>query len=166
MDTAPIVVGFDGSDFASEALRKGLGLASKLGVPVRIVRAWTISNAPRPKTWEPGFVPPVDDFADAVLAQLTEATASIVAEHPEVEVSYHVPHGAAGRELLRASEGARLIVVGTRGLGGFSGLLLGSVTGQLVEHAHCDVLVSRRRSGDQAPPRSLRLDQAIDPDAS
>lgn len=166
METAPVVIGYDGSDFSAEALHKGLWLASKLGAPARIVRAWTISNAPRPASWEPGYVPPVDDFAEAVRAELEEATAAIVAEYPGVDVSYDVPHGAAGRELIRASESARVIVVGTRGLGGFAGLLLGSVTGQLVEHAHCDVLVSRRSSGDQAPPRSLRLDRAIDPDES
>lgn len=163
MDTAPIVIGYDGSDFSAEALRKGLLLASKLGVPARIVRAWTISNAPRPATWEPGFVPPVDDYAAAVLAELKEATAATVAEFPGVEVGYDVPHGAAGRELVRASRTARVVVVGTRGLGGFAGLLLGSVTGQLVEHAHCDVLVSRRGEGDQAPPRQRELDQVIDP---
>ena len=163
MDNAPIVIGYDGSEFAAEALRKGLWLASKLGAPARLVRAWTISNAPRPKTWEPGFVPPVDDFAQAVLEQLQAQTAAIVADYPGVEVSYDVPHGAAGRELIRASEGARVVVVGTRGLGGFSGLLLGSVSDQVVEHAHCDVLVSRRQSGDQAPPRTLKLDQVISP---
>ena len=94
---APIVIGFDGSDFAREALRKGLWLAAKLGAPVRIVRAWTISNAPRPKTWSPGYVPPVDDFAQAVLDDLSAATASVRAEYPGVEVSLEAPHGAAGR---------------------------------------------------------------------
>jgi nucleotide-binding universal stress UspA family protein len=163
MEDSPIVIGYDGSDFAAEALRKGLWLASKVGAPARIVRAWTISNAPRPKTWEPGFVPPVDDFAEAVLELLKAQTAAIVAEFPDVKVSYEAPHGAAGRELIRASEGARVVVVGTRGLGGFSGLLLGSVSDQVVEHAHCDVLVIRRTSGDQAPPRTLKLDQLIDP---
>ena len=49
-DLAPIVIGYDGSDFSDEALAKGLWLASKLGAPAVIVRAWTISNAPRPKT--------------------------------------------------------------------------------------------------------------------
>ncbi|MGC3995218.1 MAG: universal stress protein [Propionicimonas sp.] len=166
MAEAPIVIGFDGSDFAAEALRKGLWLASKLGAPARVVRAWTISNAPRPRTWEPGYVPPVDDFAAAVLEQLKDQTAAIVAEFPGVDVAYEAPHGAAGRELIRASEGARIVVVGTRGLGGFSGLLLGSVSDQVVEHAPCDVLVTRRRSGDQSPPRSLQLDQVIAPEGS
>lgn len=164
MEEAPIVIGYDGSDFAVEALRKGLWLASKLGAPARVVRAWTISNAPRPKTWAPGYVPPVDDFADAVLEQLRAQTAGVVAEFPGVDVVYEAPHGAAGRELIRASEGARVVVVGTRGLGGFSGLLLGSVSDQVVEHARCDVLVTRRSSGDQAPPRRLKLDQVIAPE--
>lgn len=161
---APIVIGFDGSDFAREALRKGLWLAAKLGAPVRIVRAWTISNAPRPKTWSPGYVPPVDDFAQAVLDDLSAATASVRAEYPGVEASLEAPHGAAGRELIKASAGAQLVVVGTRGLGGFSGLLIGSVSDQVVEHAQCDVLVTRRASGDQAPPRTLKLDRALDPE--
>ncbi len=163
-EQAPIVIGFDGSDFADEALRKGLWLAAKVGAPAVVVRAWTISNAPRPKTWEPGYVPPVEDFAAAVLDQVKEETAKVVAEFPDVAVSYAAPHGAAGRELIRASEGAQVVVVGTRGQGGFSGLLLGSVSDQVVEHAHCDVLVTRRRTGDQAPPRRQTLDQFISPD--
>lgn len=160
-DSAPIVIGFDGSDFADEALRKGLWLASKVGAPARIVRAWTISNAPRPGTWAPGYVPPVDDFAAAVLDQLKAQTAARLAEFPGVDVTFAVPHGAAGRELLKASEDARVIVVGSRGLGGFSGLLVGSVSDQVVEHAKCDVFVVRRANGDQAPPRTLKLDQAM-----
>ena len=161
-DSAPIVIGYDGSDFADEALQKGLWLASKVGAPARIVRAWSISNAPRPASWVPGYVPPVEDFADAVLAQVRNQTARGLAEYPDVPVTFAVPHGAAGRELLKASEDARVIVVGTRGLGGFSGLLLGSVSDQVVEHAHCDVFVTRRPSGDQAPGRTLKLDQAME----
>lgn len=162
-DSTPIVIGYDGSDFADEALRKGLWLASKVGSPAVIVRAWSISNAPRPASWAPGYVPPVDDFAQAVLEQVTAQTAARVAEFPDVAVSFEVPHGAAGRELIKISERARVIVVGTRGLGGFSGLLLGSVSDQVVEHARCDVLVIRR-AGDQSPPRTLKLDQAIEPE--
>jgi nucleotide-binding universal stress UspA family protein len=162
-DSAPIVIGYDDSDFAKEALRKGLWLAAKLGAKVRVVRAWTISNAPRPKTWAPGYVPPVDDYAAAVLEEFHAQVAAVLAEFTTVEVALEVPHGAAGRELIKASEGAQMVVVGTRGLGGFSGLLLGSVSDQVVEHARCDVLVVRRPHGDQAPPRLGKLDQAIAP---
>jgi len=162
-EQAPVVIGYDDSDFSREALRKGLWLAAKLGAKARIVRAWTISNAPRPSTWEPGYVPPVDDFAAAVHTELERQVAPVLVDFPTVEVSLEVPHGAAGRELIKASVGAQVVVVGTRGLGGFSGLLLGSVSDQVVEHAACDVLVVRRPDGDQAPPRTVRLDRAIEP---
>lgn len=162
--SGPIVVGYDGSDFADEALRKALWLAEKLDERLIVVRAWTISNAPRPRSWAPGYVPPVEDFAEAVLEQLKTQVAARLADHPGVAVEYLTPHGAAGRELVKASLGARLLVVGTRGQGGFAGLLLGSVSDQVVEHAQCDVLVTRRRDGDQAPPRQLKLDTAIEPD--
>ncbi|PFG18294.1 nucleotide-binding universal stress UspA family protein [Propionicimonas paludicola] len=147
---APVVIGYDGSVFAAHALRKGLAVASALGAPVRIVRAWTISNAPRPRTWAPGYVPPVDDYAEAIREQLAEEVAAELAAHPDLAVSLEVPHGAAGRELVNASHDAQLVVVGTRGLGGFSGLLLGSVSDEVVEHAHCDVLVVRTRSDGEA----------------
>lgn len=161
MDGAAIVIGYDGSEFAGEALRKGLWLAQKVGAEARVIRAWTLSNAPRPASWSPGYVPPVDEFEAAVLEQLRAAVEPLRADFPGVEVSYQAPHGAAGRELLKASQDAQVLVVGTRGLGGFAGLLLGSVTGQLVEHASCDVLVCRRNTGDQSPERALRLDQAL-----
>ena len=162
---APIVVGNDGSDFAQVALAKALWLASKLGAPVRVIRAWSLSNAPRPATWTPGYVPPPEDFAAAVLSDLQGDVAAKLAQYPDVQVSLETPHGAAGRELVRASEGAQIVVVGTRGLGGFKGLLLGSVSDQVVEHASCDVLVVRKATGDPAPGRTRPVDQALEPHA-
>ncbi|MDR1853076.1 MAG: universal stress protein [Propionibacteriaceae bacterium] len=164
MEQLPITVGFDGSEFSKTALRKGLQMGRRLALPVRVIRAWSISNAPRPANWSKGYVPPIEEFAEAVLAQVKEQTAAIIAEFPEVEVIFSVPHGAAGRELIRASETSEMIVVGTRGSGGFSGLLLGSVSDQVVGHASCDVLVTRKLSGDQAPPRTLTLDASIEDD--
>jgi nucleotide-binding universal stress UspA family protein len=147
-----VVIGYDGSAFAKNALRKGLAVASALGAPVRIVRAWTMSNAPRPRSWAPGYVPPVDDYAEAIRELLAADVAAAAAQHPELEVSLEVPHGAAGRELVKASADAQLVVVGTRGLGGFSGLLLGSVSDEVVEHAHCDVLIVRTRPDGHPEP--------------
>jgi nucleotide-binding universal stress UspA family protein len=142
--SAPIVIGYDDSAFARAAVRRGLSLAAKLGVKVRLLRAWTVSNAPRPKTWEPGYVPPVDDFAAAVLEELGVEVAGILAEFPQVEVSLEAPHGPAGRELVAASAQAQLVVVGSRGLGGLSERLLGSVSEEVTRRAHCDVLVVRK----------------------
>ena len=159
--SAPIVIGTDGSAFSAAAVRKGLWLAQQLKAPARLVRAWTISSAPRPKTWEPGFVPPADDFETAVRERLDEDTKAARAEYADVAVTLETPHGAAGRELIRASEGARLVVVGTRGAGGFQGLLLGSVSDQVVEHALCDVLVVRDATGERAPGRQVPLDRVL-----
>lgn len=158
--SAPVVIGNDGSDFAEEALRRGLWLAQQIGAPARVLRAWTISTAPRPKTWEPGFVPPAEDFEAAVRERLEADVAGVLAAYPDVTVTLVTPHGAAGRELVKASENARVVVVGTRGLGGFQGLLMGSVSDQVVEHALCDVLVVRSK-GEQSPGRRLPLDRVL-----
>ena len=141
--SAPIVIGFDGSATAAAALRRGLDLAVRLQVPARVVRAWSVSNAPRPQSWEPGYVPPIDDFADAVLTQLRQQVEPVAAEFPDAQLSLEVPHGPAGRELVAAAESAQLIVVGDRGRGGLPELLLGSVSKEVVNHATCDVLVVR-----------------------
>ena len=161
-DSLPIVVGNDGSDFARLALRKALWLAGQLKTEVRVVRAWSISTAPRPATWSPGYVPPADDFEAVVLDRLQREVAPVAAEFPDVKVTLETPHGPAGRELLKASQNARLLVVGTRGSGGFRGLLMGSVSNQVVEHAPCDVLVVRRGTDEASPDRRVQLDQFLD----
>lgn len=158
----PIVVGNDGSDFARLALRKALWLAQQLKAEVRVVRAWSISTAPRPSTWSPGFVPPADDFEAIVKERLAKEVAPIAAEYTDVQVHLETPHGPAGRELLKASANARLLVVGTRGIGGFKGLLMGSVSNQVVEHAPCDVLVVRKGTDEVAPDRRVQLDRFLD----
>jgi nucleotide-binding universal stress UspA family protein len=61
-----------------------------------------------------------------------------------------VREGGAAKVLLEVSEGAAMVIVGSRGHGGFTGLLLGSVSANVAEHASCPVLIIH---GDQAPPR-------------
>lgn len=158
----PIVVGNDGSDFSWLATERALWLGRQVKAPVRIVRAWSISTAPRPATWSPGYVPPADDFEAAVRARLERDVAGALDDYPDVEVTLETPHGPPGRELLKASQGARVLVVGTRGAGGFKGLLMGSVSGQVVEHATCDVLVVRRGVGEASPARRTPLDRILD----
>ncbi len=145
-----VLVAHDGSRHSTEALRVALRHAAALGWPVTVVRAWSIVTAPRPDTWERGYVPPVDDFAAATLAALKRDIAAAVAEHPEVDVAATVVQGSPGEALIEASDRVDLLVVGSRGRGGFAGLLLGSVSDQVVRHAHCPVLVTRHRD-DQEP---------------
>ena len=66
------------------------------------------------------------------------------------------------REMLREAEHARIVVVGTRGLGGFAGLRMGSVSLQVVEHAACDVLVVRTGTDTPTPDRRGLLDRFFD----
>jgi nucleotide-binding universal stress UspA family protein len=145
--SAAIVIGYDGSETARGALRRGLELARLYQVPARILRAWTTGTAPRPKTWEPGYVPPIEDFAAAVIENVTADVADVIAAYPDVEVLIEAPHGPAGRELVEASAAAQLVVVADRALRGLSELLLGSVSKEVVEHSRCDVLVVRPNRG-------------------
>ena len=137
-----IVVGHDGSQCAQEALRWAGRLARKADVALHVVRSWAMTTAPRPATWTPGYVPPLADWEQAVLDELTAHVAAAGLD-PEVRVSCHVVHKAPVPALMAAAEGASMLVVGARGRGGFAGLLLGSVGDQLVHHAPCPVTVVR-----------------------
>ena len=74
---------------------------------------------------------------------LREAVERVRSAHPSAEVETTVVEGPPARVLVDMSADADLLVVGSRGLGGFSGLLLGSVSQQCVHHAHCPVTVVR-----------------------
>jgi nucleotide-binding universal stress UspA family protein len=137
-----IVVGHDGSKCAQEALTWAAALAGRSGLDLHVVRAWAMMTAPKPSTWEPGFVPPLTDYEQAAHDELT-AHVKAAKLDPAVRVTCHVVHKAAAQGLMSAAEGADLMVLGARGRGGFSGLLLGSVSDQLVHHAPCPVTVVR-----------------------
>ena len=136
-----VLVGHDGSDFSAHAVAWALDYARSVGTTVTIARVWSLTTAPRPETWTRGFIPPLDDYADAVLTALTADVASILADHPEVEVSCQAAHGKSAARLIEASPRADMLVVGRRGMGGFKGLLLGSVSSQIVGNAQCTVVV-------------------------
>jgi len=88
------------------------------------------------------------DLAEAEEARFGEAVARLADKHPDVPVSPHFSRRDPARTLVEASTGARLVVVGSRGRGGFTGLLLGSVSRHLLHHAACPVAVlpvGRRR---------------------
>jgi len=138
-----VVVGHDGSGCAQEALQWGADLAQRAQWPLHVVRAWRIATAPQPPTWEPGYVPPISDYEQAVRADLQSDVAAVLGAERARSVTYHVVHAAPVRALIQAAEGADLLVVGARGRGGFAGLLLGSVSDQVMRHAPCPVTVVR-----------------------
>jgi nucleotide-binding universal stress UspA family protein len=141
-----VLVGHDGSECAQGALRWAAGLAGRAGLVLHVVRAWGITSAPRPKTWEPGYVPPLTDFEQAVLHDLDNCVAAARLD-PSVQVRTHVVHRPPAKGLMETAKGADLLVVGARGRGGFAGLVLGSTSDQLVHHAPCPVTVVREGAG-------------------
>lgn len=140
-----LVVGHDGSDGADYALAQAVELAEQLRAPLVIVRAWSISSAPRPSTWEFGYVSSFDDYSAAVHEELVTDASRVVEKHPTVSVDYRAVHADPATALIDLSRDARMLVVGSRGLGGFRGLVLGSVSERCVRHAECPVLVARPR---------------------
>ena len=145
VDIRTLVVGHDGSPGADQALAEALGLARALGGRVVVVRAWSLATAPRPAEWEFGYVPGFDEYAETVRLALMDDVRSTVEGFSDVPVEYRAVHAGAAKTLVEISEGARMLVVGARGLGGLSGMLLGSVSEQCLRHAPCPVLVTRAR---------------------
>jgi nucleotide-binding universal stress UspA family protein len=141
-----VLVGHDGSACAQEALAWAAALAGRAALDLHVVRAWGMVTAPRPSTWQPGFVPPLTDFEKAVHEDL-DASVTAAGLDPAVRTSTHVVHAPPAKALIAAAAGADLLVVGARGVGGFAGLLLGSVSDQCVHHARCPVTVVRQGVG-------------------
>ena len=137
-----IVVGTDGSPHAERALEFAADEARRRNAAVHVVTAWHVPAA----VYGPGFAPtanpPVED-ATREGAELVAARAAESLRLRGLEVETSVCHAQAADALIDQSEGADLLVVGSRGHGGFSGLLLGSVGQQCAHHAHCPTVIVR-----------------------
>jgi nucleotide-binding universal stress UspA family protein len=132
------VVGVDGSDSSQAALRWALRQAKLAGGQVEAVIAW---HYPVEFGWD---LPGIDaDFAGTAQEVLTGAVKAAVSLEPDVTVLSQVVEGYPAEVLVRAAKGADLLVVGSRGHGGFTSALIGSVSLHCVLHAHCPVLVVR-----------------------
>jgi len=136
-----IVVGVDGSAHAEAALEFALEEAALRGGPLRIVSAWEL-----PSSFAVGgvYTPEVFDvFPQEAQIILSKALARAAELQPAVPVEGKVIEGPAAAALLEEARDAAMLVVGSRGRGGFASLLLGSVTQQVVHHAPCPVVVVR-----------------------
>lgn len=144
--TDGVVVGDDGSDHSDEAVRWAARYAAVCGKRLHVLRSWSIFTAPQPTTTAPGYVPPLADFQHAVQEDMEQHWSGLAAEAPGVEVQLQPVHGPAAQVLLEASVHAELVVVGSRGRGGFAELVLGSTADQVVRYSHCPVTVVRSRA--------------------
>ncbi|MBP0450616.1 universal stress protein [Kitasatospora sp. RG8] len=142
-ETAPtIVVGVDGSPSSSAALRWALELARLDGSTVAAVIAW---DYPPLSGW--GLSIPGPEIEEAARLALADAVKREVdSTGSPVPIRQRTEYGHPADVLLQTARGARLLVVGSRGFGGFKGTVLGSVSRHCVEHAPCPVVVVRGAS--------------------
>lgn len=140
-----IVVGVDGSEWSQRALEWAVTEAAAHGAVLTVVTAYDVGDL----EVAPGDVPPsaielrqaAEAVAEGAIAALGRLPEGLVIKRETRAVTAH----RFAEALLQSSKGADLLVVGSRGLGGFTGLLVGSVSHQCVGHAACPVLVVRPR---------------------
>jgi nucleotide-binding universal stress UspA family protein len=132
------VVGIDGSEPAERALDWAVAEASRRDAPLHLVTSWMFPMAP-------GYaftatVPQVHEAAREVCEQAADDARR---RAPQLHVSTEIVQQSPGPALVAASKDADLLVVGNRGLGGFEGLVMGSVSQYCARHARCSVVVVR-----------------------
>lgn len=137
--TGRIVVGVDGSPSSILALQRAQELATALSTTVEAVNVWQYQPY-----MDTGYVVEVQPAKNAETS-LADATADAFGTDLPAGLKQVVRQGSAAKVLLEASSDAEMLVVGSRGHGGFVGLMLGSVSSQCAEHAHCPVLVVHSR---------------------
>jgi nucleotide-binding universal stress UspA family protein len=137
-----IVVGVDGSAASRAALRWALGQAELTGAAIDAVVAWQYPVATGGYAWAPVAVMDSSDLQEAAEKTLADEVGEVTGGST-VQVRSRVVEGIAAQALLAASVGAELLVVGSRGHGGFAGALLGSVSQHCVHHATCPVVIIR-----------------------
>jgi nucleotide-binding universal stress UspA family protein len=152
-----IFVGVDLSDCSRLALRWAAGAARLLGRPLRVIEAWHYPTDTAVRLGSVALPDPV--HADELMIRhLSTVVREELGDHEGLDVDMDVVRGPTTEALLHvADEHASMIVVGSRGIGGFRGLLLGSVSRQLCEHAPCPVTVVRHLPEDQP----IRLDTIV-----
>jgi nucleotide-binding universal stress UspA family protein len=135
-DRERIVAGVDGSESSARALRWAIDDARTRGATVQAVHAWDVP-------YSLSFAAAVDwaAFERAARQLLDQAIDTALGDTTDVPVDRVLASGSAADVLLGAAKGADLVVAGSRGVGGFRGLLLGSVSQQVAHHASCPVVV-------------------------
>jgi nucleotide-binding universal stress UspA family protein len=129
-----VVVGVDGSSGSRAALRRAALEATAHDASLEVVLAWGLFDQPGDGSFDP--------HCDAARARVVlQKIVDDEVAPPQPDAVLQVVNDLPARALLEAGRGAWLLVVGSRGLGGFQGLLLGSVSQQVVHHAVCPVLV-------------------------
>lgn len=137
-----VVVAVDGSEASANAVRWAANTAAKRGIPLRLAASYTMPQF----LYAEGMVPPQELFEELQAETMTtiEDAQSIAREvAPDLKIGYTMVEGSPIDMLLEMSTKATMIVMGSRGLGGLSGMVMGSVSAAVVSHAKCAVVVVR-----------------------
>jgi nucleotide-binding universal stress UspA family protein len=137
--TSRVVVGLDGSEGSRRALAHAVDEAALLGAEVAAVAAYSLVSY-----WSGAYevvVPAVERVAEDARRRAEEMVSEVASHRPAVAIRTMAVEGGAGSALVHAAEGAELLVVGGRGRGAITGILLGSVALHCVIHAPCPVMV-------------------------
>ncbi len=134
-----IVVGVDGSQSSKDALAWALAQGARTGASVLVVLAWEMPTsfgwpAPLPESYDPEK--DANTALDSILAECIPGDSKVAVERL-------VAQGHPAPVVLEAARDAEMIVLGSRGHGAFTGMLLGSVTEYVSSHAHCPVVIVR-----------------------
>jgi nucleotide-binding universal stress UspA family protein len=161
MNDYPILVGYDGSLCAGAAVRWAQDEASRRSAPVRLVYVyeWSADVTPVPV----GSAWPAPGIRQEAVEAVEAAVAAARAARPDVVLTGSVVDGPTVSTLRKLSERARLLVVGSRGLGGFAGLMAGSVATGVAAHARCPVVVNRG-CAPPSQPVAVGIDDSLDSD--
>ena len=140
-----VVVGIDGSVGSQEALRFAATEARLRKAKLKLVTAWALTYVAAPI----GMMAPIDDallpeLQENARAVLDQAVKEVLGDTAGLEIEKVIAEGSPAQVLVDAAQGADLLVVGTRGHGGFVGLLLGSVSQQIAHHAPCPIVIVPR----------------------
>jgi nucleotide-binding universal stress UspA family protein len=133
-----IVVGVDDAPQAEAALAYAFARAAERDVEITAVHTWWMDTLVAPP-----LMAGLDEVDKAEGAVLRETLEPWQERYPDVKVRWVLVQGHPATSLVRASESAELLVVGSRGRGGFASLLLGSVSRSVLHRASCPVVVAR-----------------------
>jgi len=139
-----IVVGIDGSEHSQHVLEWAMREAALKKAPLTVLTVHQVAG----NQWNnnPMVLPgdlPLEEKARQAAEDLVSKAASEIGDPGPGSVTVRTVSGSPAKELIAASQGADMVVVGARGGGGFAGLLMGSVTAQVAHHALCPVVVVR-----------------------
>src|SRR3954465_8665024 len=146
-----VVAGIDGSGSALRAAVWAGGEARRRGRPLRLVQIYALPPVKAPVAF--GTHEQVRaGLAERAEGRLAEGRDGVLAEHAGLDVTTAAREWSPVTALVQESQHAELIVLGSRGLGGFPGLLVGSTAVAVAAHAHCRIVVVRGRTPHDAPP--------------